>query len=277
MGKNKLKIHNTQLNNLISNLRGEVGDIIITWKLLLKLKRNASYLYTPDFEKDLSNPDIALLEILIDKLEDEIISRLSELSEQEIGRLTFYFALRKLDGQVDLSQDVKDYKNFVDKEKIKDKRNQFISHKQLPETWTDHKEILISTKTLGKCLSLAVKLMIKIDKAFLGPSAIYLWREVLKKNTPPIRPLNINYMLLPHMHLDKATRGIIIKKEIELGLPVFETIKAKVNGIERDVIVSKKWGGILLDAHNLLLCDDYPIIKLQEINFSNKHDSSNTI
>ena len=78
MGKNKLKIHNTQLDNLISNLRGEVGDIIITWKLLLKLKRNVGYLYTPDFEKDLSNPDIALLEILIDKLEAEIISRLSE-------------------------------------------------------------------------------------------------------------------------------------------------------------------------------------------------------
>lgn len=181
MGKNKLKIHNTQLDNLISNLRGEVGDIIITWKLLLKLKRNVGYLYTPDFEKDSSNPDIALLEILIDKLEDEIISRLSELSEQKIGQLTFYFAQRKLEGTIDISQDVIDYKKFVDNEKIKDKRNQFISHKQLPETRTDFKEILISTRTIGKCLSLAVKLMVKIDKAILGPSAIYLWHEVLKK------------------------------------------------------------------------------------------------
>jgi hypothetical protein len=277
MGKNKLKIHNTQIDNLISNLRGEVGDIIITWKLFLKLKRNVGYLYTPDFEKDMSNPDIALLEILIDKLEDEIVSRLSELSEQEIGQLTFYFAQRKLEGTIDISQDVIDYKKFVDKEKIKDKRNQFISHKQLPETWTEHKEILISTKTIGKCLSLAVKLMIKIDKAFLGPSAIYLWREVLKKSTPPIRPLNVNYMLLPHMNLDKKTRGIIIKKEIKLGLPVFETIKAKVDGIERDVIVCKKWGGILLDAHTLLLCDEYPIIELSEINFGNKPDSASPL
>jgi hypothetical protein len=277
MGNIKQKINNTQLDNLISNLRGEVGDIIITWKLLLKLTRNVSYLYTPDYEKNFSNPDIALLEILIDKLENEIISRLSELSEQKIGQLTFFFAQQKLKEQVDLSQDVNDYKRFVDKEKIRDKRNQFISHKQLPETWTEHKEILISTQTLGKCLSLAVKLMIKIDKEILGPSAIFLWREVLKKSTPPIRPLNVNFMLLPHMSLDKTTRGIIIKKEIELGLPVFETMRAKVDGEKRDVYVCKKWGGILLDSHTLLLCDGYPITGFSKINFSNRSDSLNNL
>lgn len=267
MSQNKHKLHNTQLDNLISNLRGEVGDIILTWKLFLRLRRNAGYLYSQDIEKDLSDPNIALLEILTDKLEDEIVSRLSELAEQEIGQLTFYFAQRKLEKQVDLSNDVLEFKKFVDKERIKEKRNQFISHKQLPETWTEHKIIYIPIPTIGKCLSLAVKLMIKIDKIFLGPSAIYLWREVLKKKTPPMRPLNVNFMLLPHMKLDQKTRGIIIKKEMAAKLPVWESVKAKVDGIERDVIICKKWGAILMDPHHFMICDDYPLLELHEINF----------
>jgi hypothetical protein len=267
MSQNKHKLHNTQLDNLISNLRGEVGEIILTWKLFLRLRRNTRYLYSPDIGNDFQNPDIALLEILTEKLEDEIVSRLSELAEQEIGQLTFYFAQRKLEDKIDLSTDVLNYKKFVEKEGLKDKRNQFISHKQLPETWTDHKDIFISIPTIGKCLSLAVKLMIKIDNIFLGPSAIYLWREVLKKKTPPMRPLNTNFMLLPYMYLDQETRGIIIRKEIKAGLPVWEVVKAKVDGVERDVIICKKWAAILMDQHSFMLCDDYPLQELHEINF----------
>ncbi|HEY3389391.1 MAG TPA: hypothetical protein VGK38_07465, partial [Prolixibacteraceae bacterium] len=105
MGGNKHKLHNTQLDNLISNLRGEVGEIIITWKLFLRLRKNTRYLYSNDIEKDMRDQDIALLEILTDKLENEIVSRLSELGELEIGQLTFYFAQRKLENQVDISND----------------------------------------------------------------------------------------------------------------------------------------------------------------------------
>lgn len=72
MGDNKLRLHNTQLDNLISNLRGEVGEIILTWKLFLKLRKSNHNLSSGDIEKDFSDPDIALLEILTDKLEDEI-------------------------------------------------------------------------------------------------------------------------------------------------------------------------------------------------------------
>lgn len=267
MGENKHKRHNTQLDNLISNLRGEVGDIILTWKLYLRLRRNTRYLYSNDIEKDLRDPNIALLEILIEKLEDEIVSRLSELAEQEIGQLTFYFAQRKLEKQDDLSSDVLEYKKYVEKERFKDKRNQFISHKQLPETWTEYKIIYIPIPTIGKCLSLAVKLMIKIDKIFLGPSAIYLWREVLKKKTAPMRPLHTNFMLLHNMNLNREIRGIVIRKEMEAGMPVWEAVKAKVDGVERDVIICKKWGAILMDPHQFIVCDDYPLRELHEINF----------
>jgi hypothetical protein len=34
MSKHKLRIHNTQLDNLISNLRGEIGEVITSWILL---------------------------------------------------------------------------------------------------------------------------------------------------------------------------------------------------------------------------------------------------
>ena len=33
MSKPKLRVKNTQLDNLISNLRGEVGEIITSWVL----------------------------------------------------------------------------------------------------------------------------------------------------------------------------------------------------------------------------------------------------
>jgi hypothetical protein len=270
MSNEKSKILKTQTDNLISNLRGEVGDLIISWKLLINIKRNVRNLYTENFENDQNNPDIAFLEILKSKFEDDIVARLSELAEQKIGRLTYYFAQRKLEGMVDLSQDVKEYKKFVDKENFNCKRNQFISHKQIPESWTEYNEIYIPIETIGKCLSLAVKLMVSIDKAFLGPYAIFLWHETLKKKTPPIRPLNANYMLLPYMRLDKTTRGIIIKKELSAGLPIFELVKTRVNGIEKDVIVCKKWGAILLDNNTILLCDDYPLINLNEIKFSRR-------
>jgi hypothetical protein len=215
MSRSKQKLHNTELDNLISNLRGEVGEILLTWLLYIKLKKTARYLYTPDIEKDLRDPDIAFFEILAEKLENEIVSRLSELSEQEIGQLTFYFAQQKLLDRVDLKSDVAEYKKFVEKNHFKAKRNQFISHKQLPEKWTEHKDIFISIPKIGKCVALAVKLMIKIDKIFLGPSAIYLWRETLKKKSAPMMPLHTIFILLPYMHLPTEIHRIIINKEVE--------------------------------------------------------------
>ncbi len=276
MSSDKHKLHNTELDNLISNLRGEVGDILLTWKLYVRLNRNVRRLYTSDIDKDLSDPNISLLEIIIDKLEDEIVSRLSELAEIEIGRLTFHFAQQKLKDKADLSPMVFEYKNFIEQEKFKAKRNQFISHKQLPEKWTDYEQILVSVRTIGKAVALVVKLMITIDKVFLGPSAIYLWREVLKKKTAPMRPLHVNFLLLPYMNLDQATREIIIKKEVKAGLPVWETAKAKIDGVERDVIVCKKWGALLINPHRILIFDKYPLLELSAIDFVMSKEETGT-
>ena len=37
MSREKLRIHNTDLDNLVSNLRGEVGEIISSWGLMRDL------------------------------------------------------------------------------------------------------------------------------------------------------------------------------------------------------------------------------------------------
>jgi hypothetical protein len=265
MSSEKHRLHNTEPDNLISNLRGEVGEILLTWLLLRKLRSNTRRLYTDDIQKDLLNSDLNTLEILIDKLENDVVSRLSELSEKKIGQLTFHFAQQKLLTQNDFKVDVDEFRKFVVKNRFKKRRDQFISHKQLPEKWTDHKDIFIPMVTIGKCIAIAVSLMIKIDKIFLGPCAIYLWRETLKKKTKPIIPLSVNFMLLPHMNLSPAIREIVMKKEIEAGYKIWEVVQAKVNGVEKDVIVCKKWGAIMLNPKLILINDNYPLIELHEI------------
>lgn len=267
MGNQKQKLNNTSIDNLISNLRGEVGDILLTWLLLLRLSKNYRYLQTPNIQQDLENPEMNLLAILIDKMENEIVARLSELAELKIGQLNFYFAKEKLVDRCNLQTDLDKYRKFIGNNRFDDKRNQFVSHKQLPEQWTDHKIINISTPIIGKCIALAVQLMIKIDKVILGPSAIYLWREVLKKKTCPIVPLTVNFLLLPYMKLSIESRKTIIAMEMEAGHKILELAKIKVNGVERDVLICKKWGAILMKPNEFLLIDDYPILELTEIRF----------
>lgn len=267
MSGSKHRLHNTETDNLISNLRGEVGDILLSWLVLRKLRRNVQYLYSGDIEKDNDNEGLKLLEILGDKLENDIVARLSELAEMEIGQLNFHFAQQKLLNRFDFKGDVESYQKFIKKNRFKDKRNQYISHKQLPEKWTEHKEIFISMPNIGKGVALAVKLMILIDKIFLGPSAIYLWREVLKKKEKPIVPLNVNFLLLPHMYLPTETRKIIIQKELEAGMEVWERVKTKINGQDVEVLLCKRWAAILFPSGVVMICPDYPLQELHEITF----------
>ena len=267
MGNQKQRLNNTSLDNLISNLRGEVGDILFTWLLLLRLSKNYKYLQSPNIQQDLENPEMNLLAILIDKIENDIVARLSELAELKIGQLNYYFVKEKLIGRCNLQPDLDKYRKFIDNNRFGDKRNQFISHKQLPEQWTDHRTINISIPILGKCIALAVQFMIKIDKVFLGPSAIYLWHEVLKKKAHPMVPLPVNFLLLPYMKLSMESRKTIIAREMEAGYEIWDHVNLKVNGVERDVIICKKWGAILTTPNSYFLIDDYPILELTEIRF----------
>jgi hypothetical protein len=180
MSRTKLRIHNTPLDNLVSNLRGEIGEIIFTWILMRDLMSEAGRLRTADPKADMENRALCTLNILTDKLRDEIVARLAELAEEKIGRLTFYFVQQKLNK---FDAEIKAFARFVESSRFCEKRNYDISHKELPEQWTDHKFIHIGYFKIVKSVALALRLMKRIDRAVLGPSAPHLWREMRKNGT----------------------------------------------------------------------------------------------
>jgi len=87
MSHPKLRIIRTQLDNLVSNLRGEVGEIITTWTMLRFLMTEERRLSSNDIASDMKNQNLAFISVLRDKMHDEIIARLSELANAKIGRL----------------------------------------------------------------------------------------------------------------------------------------------------------------------------------------------
>ncbi len=199
MSNRKLRISNTDISNLVSNLRGEVGEIIYSWILLRYLITEAKSLQSGDDDKDFENSRLAILNALVDKLNDEIIARLSELAEHKVGRLNFYFAQIKL-GM--LQTEVDNFSNYIEKHRFHEKRNYDISHKELPEQWADHKFINIKYATMIKGIVVALRLMKKIDRAFLGPNAKYQWREMRRRRyLLHDMPASVSYQLLPHIWL----------------------------------------------------------------------------
>jgi hypothetical protein len=110
MSRQKLRVKNTQLDNLVSNLRGEVGEVVTSWVILRQLMASERELMTDDVAKDLANQNLVVVGTLTDKLTDELVSRLSELAEPKIGRLTFHFAATKL---ARLDDNVKQFRTFI--------------------------------------------------------------------------------------------------------------------------------------------------------------------
>ena len=264
MGSKKLRLYSTETDNLISNLRGEVGEVVSAWVLARGLMAQAASLRSGDPTEEMEDRGIRTLDVLINKLTDEIIARLSELAEPKIGRLNFYFAHRKLDA---LDAEVKCFHRFVEKSRIKEKRNHDISHKQLPERWSDHKEFRIPYPVVVKGVAHALGLMKKIDDAFLGPSARYLWREMRKRRYTPMYPASAGYMLLPHLRLSSQDRLNIVSEEAATGQAILEDIVTCVNGKPTTVRASRKWGILLLDDRMLAL-DNYPLVELADIHIS---------
>lgn len=271
MSGHKHRLYNTEIDNLISNLRGEIGEIIYTWILLRGIMVEADKLKTPDIAKDMENRQLQFLNNLVDKLEDEIIARLSELSERKVGRLNFFFAQEKLN---DFEKDVDNFRRYIKKNRFHEKRNYDISHKELPEKWTEHKMIHIPYESLLEGIALALRLMKKMDSKVQGPSAKFLWREMRKRRYTSLYPAKVSYMLLPYMNLSKEDRKIIILEEMKEGNIIWESVKAKVQGEEKTVIVCKKWGAILMEPRRALVLDDYPLLELHEINFKTADPNS---
>ncbi len=222
----------------------------------------ARQLTSDDLAKDLVNQDLNLVDALTAKISDELVARLAELAEPKIGRLTFHFAATKL-GKLD--DEVRKYSTFVLRQKFQEKRNYEISHKELPEEWSQHKSIWITYRTVLKGVARAVHLMKTIDSVVMGPAAKYLWLEMRKKRyelTPP--PARASYMLLPHLYLSPAIRQRVIMEEMSEGRQVWSEMTTKINGQETSVSVCREWGAVLL-GDRMLVLDQYPLQSLDRI------------
>ncbi len=264
MSRTKFRIHNTPLDNLVSNLRGEVGEIIFTWIMLRGLMVQANQLRTDDPKTNMQNHALCTLNILTDKLRDEIVARLAELAEEKIGRLTFHFVQQKLSK---FDSEIKAFARFVESSRFREKRNYDISHKELPEQWTDHKDIHIPYFTVLKGIGLALRLMKRIDRSVLGPSAPYLWNEMRKKRYEPMDPVNSQYLLLPFFRLSDRQRIDVINQESAEGKEVWVDMPTKINGVDATVKACKEWGVVLLGARAIVL-DTYPLLSMPNISFN---------
>jgi hypothetical protein len=215
-------------------------------------------LTTTDIAKDMVNPEIVFLSMLRAKLEDEIIARLSELAESKIGRLTFHFAAVKL-GK--LNTDVKAFGGFITREKFQQKRNQDISHKELPEKWPTQGPIFIKYPVVLRGVAHALRLMKRIDRIVLGSAAKYLWPEMRKRRYQLMNPASAVYMLLPHLNLSPAIRGKVIVEEMAEGREVWSDMPATLNGAHVTVSACQPWGAFLLGGRMTVL-DHYPLQSL---------------
>ena len=263
MGNEKLKIARTDANNLVSNLRGEVGEVITTWLLMRNFMGMAAQARSEDLEKDFQSRNLQFLRLMEEKLRDELVARLAELAEAKVGQLTFYFAARKLNV---LMSEADSFSEFIRKNRLKEKRNTDISHKELPEQWSDHRaEIHIQYRTLVRAVVLALRLMKRIDADVLGRSWRYLWREARKRRYDFMYPPRAGYMMLPYLNLPSAVRVRLVVEELQAGRDVLSEVPTMINGHPGAVLACKEWGVIILPDGRLMPTDQYPLMSLASI------------
>lgn len=261
MSRKKLRVTKTDADYLVSNLRGEVGEVVTTWLLLRQLMAESSRLSSEDPAKDIQNRQLAFLRLLSGKLENELVARLSELAEEKIGRLTFHFAAQKLNR---FHSEVAAFGAYIVLHGVRDKRNKDISHKELPETWSDHHHRHIPYRVLIRATALAIRLMKRIDRQVLGPSAPYLWREARKRRYQFMSPPLVGYMLLPYLRLSARERIQVVHEEAREGTAPWAPVPTMVDGYPADVLANKKWGVLLL-GDRLLALNEYPLQQLGSI------------
>lgn len=261
MSRKELRIRNTELDNLVSNLRAEVGDVIFTWTLMRDLLVEVKLRREQDGVDPISDPQLNTLRALAGKLEDDIVARLSELGESKVGRLTFYFASQKLSS---FSSDVREYQKYVKAARFTEKRNADISHKELPEKWPDHRHIHVSYESIVHGIVMALRLMKEIDSEAVGPEATFFWRKLRERRYERQLPAKAQYMIGPYIKLSIDERISVMNAELQQGKVVWERMETNLNGQPATLWACKKWGAVVLGSRVLLL-DQYPLINLTSI------------
>ena len=75
MSRQKLRVANTETDNLLANLRGEIAEVVTDWILMRQFAVSGNRLGSGDAAKDIGNPDLAFVYLLKDKNLRTILSR----------------------------------------------------------------------------------------------------------------------------------------------------------------------------------------------------------
>ncbi len=266
MTHEKLRIARTDRDVLVSNLRGEIGAAITTWLLLRHFMGQAAAMRSKDPRQDIGNRELSVLDILVDKLRDDLIAELVELGDEKIGRTNFYFTAKKLQRHAD---DAERFSRFVVAKQLRRKRNAEIAHREQPEEWFEERPIRIRYRTIIQGLGMAVRLMKKIDRVALGPAAPFLWLEARKKrrDLELVAPARAMYLLLPHFRLSEAVRVRVVLLEQAEGKVVWAEMATRVNGEAATVLANREWGVLML-GNRCMALPEYPLQRLDSIDFS---------
>jgi len=263
MGSKNSNFQKTGIDNLISNLRGEIGEIVDSWILMREIFVTSRKIRTGDTKKDFSSPEYLKLLRVIDKFKNDIIARLSELSEKKVGQINFDFASQKLNT---LIKETKKYQDFIKEKKFMNLRHEYISHKKLPATWEEHRApYRISDLTILKGVAKALILMKDFDQVYLGVRSKFLWYEMRKKRYDFSMPFS-GYTLLPYLRLPGKTRIYISKIEEEQGKEIWKDESIKINNHSALVRVYKELGLVKL-GDQLIALPEYPVITIKNIEF----------
>jgi hypothetical protein len=196
LADSRVRLKNTNPEVLIGNLRGEVGEAITNWIILRQLIGTANHLQTDDVVADMKNDDLAFINAVRERISNDLVLTLAELSEPKIGQTTFYFASEKL-GK--LKDEVQEFRRFIVVNKLKEKRNREIAHREQPEEWPKKGDIRITYLTLTVAVAKAIRLMKKIDSEFMGNKAFAKWQKMRAMRYDLAMPARAKYLLLPHM------------------------------------------------------------------------------
>ncbi len=263
MSREKLRLHNTDLSYLVSSLRAEIWEIVgslLTWRDFV-IELNGYFNKGP-----IQIPPYKLAKIH-ECLQNDVVSRLSELATKSLSKVCFHFCNEKLISCkiADFSDDLKTYRRIT--RKFHDKRNFAISHKELPESPSGpRKDPIIKYRETMKVLTVAIRIMKKIDRIYLGLKANFLWHEVEKKR----RKGDLFFQagrLLPFMRLNPTQRAAIVQDEAERGVLKIEQMVTCINGQEALISVNKEWGAIFTSPTTVLFLLQYPLIELKSVEF----------
>lgn len=193
----KSNLKNIDLDILISNLRSEVGELIELWTIMRDFYVHSNQLSCGDYLKDFKNPDFLKVNLIKKKIQDDIVSRLSELAHKSFGKVNFYFAIKKMKT---LESDFKDFEEFIIMNKFKAKRDEFISHKKQPPSLEySRAEYRISYYIILKGIAKALILMKKIDRKHIGENSDLQWAKMRHKRYDYSMPAKIAYKLMPYV------------------------------------------------------------------------------